>query len=45
MYKGNYYSEIDSIKKRMKDLTYTPFEYLALRILILIAEINLDRAN
>ena len=45
MYKGSYYNEIDSIKSKMKDLTYTPFEYLVLRLLILIAEIALDSAH
>lgn len=42
MYKGSYINELDRIKKRMKDLQYTPFEYLVLRLLILIIEIKLD---
>ena len=45
MYKGCYYNELDRVERKMKDLNYTPFEYLVLRLLILMIKIKLDSIN
>ena len=45
MYKGSYYDELNRIASKMKDLTYTPFEYLVITLLILLVEIKLDSCD